>query len=226
MAIGAGVNYWIPNWDNATASQERAKYEKAILGNTYSLQFGYRTKSNWGVSTGIQWSKNSSKFDYQQVETFSRTKIATLVEIQVNTFTGDSTKIYGDQTVNVERTRTIVHYNTFQKWTIPLTVKYSLRNRKMEYAFGLGTMLTLNTSSNGRTLNSTIIDYNAASPIYKSSFTIGVMGAFDLNYHFSKKYYVGTQLAVVKDLTNWSTSNEVVLKPTIFHSQIMVGMKF
>ncbi len=226
MALGAGVNYWTPNWENTIISQERAKYEKAFLGNTYAVQLGYQLKPNWAISTGLMWSKNYSKFDYNQVETQQRTKEAALVEIQVNSFTGDSTKIYGDKIINVEQTRRVVHYNSFQKWAIPLTVKYSLRNRKMEYAFGLGTMLTLSTHTSGKTVNPEIIDYNATSPIYKSSFAIGAMGSFDLNYHFSKKYYIGAQLAIVKDLTNWSQTNETVLKPTLFHGQIMIGRKF
>lgn len=225
MAIGIGVNYWLPNWETTT-NPERTQYERAILGKTYSLQLGYQLKSNWQIGTGIQWSKNYSKFDYTQTVTQSRTKENALVEIQVNSFSGDSTKIYGDKTVNVERTRTVVHYNTFQKWAIPLTIKYGLKNRKMEYVFGFGTLLTLSTNSSGRTINATIIDYNATNPIYKSSLTIGAVGSFDLNYHFSKKYYIGTQLSIVKDLTNWSQTTDIALKPTLFHSQIMIGMKF
>jgi len=96
----------------------------------------------------------------------------------------------------------------------------------MEYAIGIGTMLTLTTKTAGKTLNPTIVDYNSTNPVYKNGFEIGAMGSFDLNYHFSKKYFVGAQLSVVKSLVNWSLTDEVILKPTVFHSQVRIGMKF
>ena len=226
MAIGAGINYWMPNWGNTTASQESAIYEKALIGTTYSLQLAYQLKTNWSLASGIVWSRNYSKFDYQQIDTYQKVKQAALVEIQVNTFTGDSTQIYGDQTVNIERTRKVIHYNSFQKWAIPVSIKYSFRHRQMEYAFGIGTMLNLTTKTSGKTFNQSITDYNAANPIYKTGLEIGAMGSFDLNYHFSNKYFIGAQLSAVKSLGNWSQTEEVMLKPMIFHSQLRIGMKF
>ncbi len=226
MAFGAGVNYWTPNWGGTTGSQERATYEKALIGTTYSLQLDYQLKPNWALASGIVWSRNYSKFDYYQTDTYQKVKQAAVVEIQVNTFTGDSTQIYGDQTVNVERTRKVVHYNSFQKWAIPVSIKYSLRHRQMEYTFGIGTMFTLSTKTTGKTFNQTITDYNAANPIYKTGLEIGAMGSFDLNYHFSNKYFIGAQLSAVKSLGNWSQTEEVMLKPMIFHSQLRIGRKF
>lgn len=225
MAIGVGLNYWTPNWGNSSTSQERALYEKALIGNTYSLQFDYRLTSKWSIGTGVMNSKYYSKFNYKEADTYQRDKNDVLVEIQVNTVTGDSTLIYGDRMVNVNRERTVVHYNTFQKWSIPLMVKYSLRKRKMEYAFGVGTILTLSTETAGKTINSTIQDYNATSPIYQSGLEIGALGSFDLNYHLSEKYYIGAQLSGIGSLKNWSKENDVSLKPIIFNSQLTLGIK-
>ncbi len=225
MAIGIGLNYWTPNWGNSSASQERALYEKALTGNTYSLQFDYRLHPKWSIGTGVMNSKYYSKFNYNETDTYERVKNDVLVEIQVNTVTGDSTLIYGDRMVNVNRQRTVIHYNTFQKWSVPLMVKYSLRKRKMEYAFGVGTMLTLSTKTAGKTINSTIQDYNASNPIYQSGFEIGALGSFDLNYHISEKYYIGAQLSGIGNLKNWSKENDVVLKPIIFNSQLTIGIK-
>lgn len=226
MAIGLGLNYWTPNWGSSSTSQERAQYEKALVGNTYSLLFDYRLYPKWSLGTGIMNSTYFSQFNYKETEVYQAVKEEVLVEIQVNTFTGDSTKIYDDSVININRERQVVHYNTFKKWSVPLIVKYSLSNKKVEYAFGIGTMLTLSTKTAGKTINSTIQDYNANSPIYQTGTEIGALGTFDLNYHLSEKYYIGAQLSGIASLKNWSIEEEVDLKPLIFNSQLTIGMKF
>lgn len=226
IAIGVGLNHWAPNWGSSSGSQERATYEKALIGNTYSVDLDYRLNKKWVIGTGLMHATHYSKFDYSKEEVFQKVKKDALVEIQVNIVTGDSTQIFGDRTINVNRQRQVVHYNSFQKWSIPLVVKHSLRTKKMEYAFGLGTMLTLTTKTIGKTINSDIQDYDATSPIYQSGFEAGVLGSFDINYHLSDKYYVGAQFSGIKSLKNWSTENEVLLKPTTFNSLLKIGLKF
>lgn len=226
MAIGVGLNYWTPNWGSSSLSQERAQYEKALVGNTYSLLFEYRLHPKLSIGTGVMNTTYYSQFNYKETETYQKLKTGVLVEIQVNTVTGDSTQIFGNRTINVNRERQVVHFNTFKKWSVPLIVKYNLRKRKVAYALGVGAMLTLKTETAGKTINSAILDYSAASPIYQAGTEIGVMGTFDVNYHFSEKYYIGAQLSGIASLKNWSTELEVDLKPLIFNSQLTLGLKF
>ncbi len=226
MAIGVGLNYWTPNWGSSSLSQERAQYEKALIGNTYSLLFDYQLHPKWSIGTGLMNTTYYSQFNYEETDTYQKVKTGVLVEIQVNTITGDSTQIFGDRTINVNRQRQVVHYNTFKKWSVPLLVKYNIRKRKVAYALGIGAMLTLKTETAGKTINSTIQDYSTASPIYQAGTEIGAMGTFDLNYHLSEKYFIGAQLSGIASLKNWSTEIEVALKPLILNSQLTLGLKF
>ena len=226
IAIGVGLNYWTPNWGNSRGSQERATYEKALVGSTYSMQLDYRLKRQWSLGTGLTHTRYYSKFDYNKTDNYQKVKKNALVEIQINTVTGDSTQLFGDRTIKVNRQRQVVHYNTFQKWSIPLVVKHSLRAQKMEYAFGVGSILTLSTKTVGKTINKEVQDYNSISPIYQSGFEVGALGTFDINYHLSKRYYMGIQFSGIKSLKNWSSENEVDLKPIIFNSQLTLGLKF
>ncbi|MFK7935994.1 MAG: hypothetical protein AB8G22_20945 [Saprospiraceae bacterium] len=227
IALSSGTNFWFANRGADSVSIERNEFETTQLGNNVGLELDYYLNNNWSLRSGLQIQNLNSRFDFTEVTTFQRLKENVVLGIQVSTFSQDSLEIRGDTLINVQAERSVRHYNQFKKWSVPIVLNYAVRRGKLEYQIGLGTLLTLQSTTSGRTIaNQIIVDYNADEPIYRSGLEIALQAAVSMNYYFTKRYFIGAQLSANQYLTNWNIATEQIQRPLLLNGQLRVGMRF
>jgi len=169
---------------NTTAKQD--------LGTSYGINAGLVFKDRWLLNSGIEYHQLWSKFDYEEIKQFQVLKEDVLLRIWVDAATGDTLNtLYGDTLVNAISTRTVLHYNQFQRVSIPLEIGVQQNHGKFLYGITAGTVFNFTNQQSGRTLDASgeIIDFsgNDATAPYKS-FDIGLRVSPLVGYQLSENW--------------------------------------
>ncbi len=158
--------------------QNRKEYETPLEASHYGISLGVEYKNKFRLSTGIQQTVISERFDFN--ETLTTVDSVLGVQILRLNFDGDTIPIMG----NIPRTTTIASqlkvYNTYKMIDIPVTIGYHHTfKEKWKVGVQAGVLVNLSLKTKGGIPDETLQEVDLKTNqnnIFKSQ--VG------LNYHF------------------------------------------
>jgi hypothetical protein len=197
LGISSGLNTLKMNYlsdSSAAIAALKKETEKGQLGWQSSLHLTALQNDKWRFSTGLTYAQYFSKLDYKQEKTVQVLKKNQLLQVWINTSTGDTLQTRrGDTTVNALSTRQVVHHNSFQQLSIPLT--FGIQNQLGNLAYGInaGAVLNFTLAQSGKLIDgkgelSLFSNGDALAPLRKSS--IGAQISPFVGYAIAKKWSI------------------------------------
>ncbi|MEN0046608.1 MAG: hypothetical protein AAF806_06100 [Bacteroidota bacterium] len=228
LEFSGGVNNWQSNYNEAITEQNtRAASETELWGFQLAAHVKYHFKPNVYVSSGLTFQQLNHRFNYEKTNKEQVEARDALVEIAINSISGDSTFVRKDVLVEVEEKRTVQHHNRHQILTLPVRVGYEWKYNRIALSGSLGSVFSIQSFSKGKTLvGSEVKTYDRDDSIYKKRFGLGLSANIQLNYALTPNLYVGGNVGYNNWLGNWSTESAVTLRPNISQFSVLVGKKF
>ncbi len=172
------INFNYKSDNSPDLAKLKAQAETGELGISLGLNTTLSWKNRWLFNTGIEYHRLWSKFETKQQKSIQINKENQLLKAWTDGFTGDTlNRQYGDITIDGIATRTVVHYNQYQQFSIPIEIGLQQTSQQLVYGVTLGGILNFTTKQSGKTLSkdAAVIDFdtnNAMAPFKK--FSIGL----------------------------------------------------
>ena len=117
--------------------------EFLTLGTTYGLSANLFYNNDIIIGTGIDYNQLWSMFENGSITNTQILKEDQLVKVWLNAFTGDTLNVnITDTLVNQSTFRSVVHFNSYQRISIPF--KIGIMKTKGNWIYGIQTGLALN----------------------------------------------------------------------------------
>jgi hypothetical protein len=200
LGISTGVNTLAINYasdSSAAIAALKNEAEKGQLGWNSSVHFTLLRNDKWRFSTGLTYAQYSSKLDYRQEKMIKVLKTNQLLQVWINKQTGDTLRTRrGDTTVNALSVREVVHHNSFQQLSIPLTIGIQNRVGNWIYGINAGTVLNFTTQQAGKTIDNSgelqlFSNGDVLSPLPKTS--LGLQISPLVGYSITRNWSINCQ---------------------------------
>lgn len=187
-----GINRTFVKYEStsdASFADKRNATESPITGSIYGLEAAISYKG-WRVNTGAEFQNIWTKFatNLQKDTTDFQAQVLSLVRIDGTTGNTLSTE-KRDTFVNAVYNNTIVHYNNFQRLSIPLEVGHYYSNNKWSYGISAGTSFDFLLNQSGRISASnneiTTFDKNSENALFQS-FGMSLRANLHFGYQINK----------------------------------------
>lgn len=212
----------ISNWDPGYGSNrpEPARYEQSTRSFYTQLSYTYRFGNNYTVSAGLQYQQLQTQLAWsQRIEDYATVILQdTIVEIQVNALTGNSTAVRGDAEVSVDATRTVRHHNQYRLFQVPLAIGKSWKiGDKWQAGLSVGGALNLLTQNKGRSVYQGELEYmdGATTNLIDNRWGIHGLGRVNIGYRINARWGVMAEAQFHKSLTDWSRVSGVGMQPEV-----------
>ncbi len=220
-----GATAWSMGY--GTEKPERHDFEKTTVSFHTGLSYVHTLKNNFTLTIGMQVQQLESQFEWsQQLNGYKITLMDTVLEVRVNTLTGETEELRGDVELNVPARRVVCHHNTVRLYQIPFAVGKTWASKKWQTDVMLGGAITVLSNNNGRTLyQGEIVDYDDTSTGFLS--TRGKLHALlagRLTYAITKNMGITTGIQFQKSLSNWSREQNIRMRPNILNLEL--GLKY
>jgi len=171
--------------------------EKQDWGTSHGINAGLLFKDRWLLNSGIEYHQLWSKFDYEEVKQIQVLKQNQLLRVWVDAMTGDTLNVlYGDTLVNAISTRTVIHHNSYQRFSVPLEIGIQKNIEKMTYGIKAGAVFNFTNQQSGKTFDQfgeiVSFDENDATTLLKS-FDIGLRISPFVGYQLSENWAITLQ---------------------------------
>ena len=197
LGISSGLNTMKMNYasdSSAAIATLKNQTEKGQLGWQSSAYLTVVRNDKWRFSTGLAYQQYYSKLDYKQEKTIQVLKKNQLLQVWINTSTGDTLQTRrGDTMINALSTREVVHHNAFQQLSIPLTV--GIQNHRGNWIYGIhtGVVLNITLAQSGKLIDDkgefqVFSNGDALAPLRKSS--MGAEVSPFVGYSFTPKWSI------------------------------------
>jgi len=165
--------------------------EKLYAGSSHALLFGSKFK-NWTLSIGVEYHQLWSKFDYMGTREVPRTLDSVKLKIWVDANTGEELfSTIGEGIVIDTETRTVHHYNSIQRISVPLLFGFQKDFSRINFGLDFGPVFNFTTKQGGKTLEASqgVIEFDGKdfnSPF--NTFDISLMVSPSLGFDISEKW--------------------------------------
>lgn len=195
LFASTGINTVLFNYSstvNPALADLKSTSEKMYLGSSYALHLGTTLKNKWTLRTGIEYHQLWSKFDYYYASDYQLVKENVLVKILEDATTGAIIEeIYDSVTVNVSESRTIVHYNNYQRFSIPLLAGFQSQRKNFSYGISIGPILNFTNSQIGKGLDNQAAITNFSDSNFPTPFEnmdLSMVISPHLGYNITEKW--------------------------------------
>lgn len=200
---------------------------KAYIGSSIGVGATAMLHNTWAINTGIEYHKLWNKLEIQQQNTIIRVKEDQLLKVWIQQSTGDTiAQQRGAANINVLQTRDVVHYNTYQRFTIPLEFGINKNYNRWSYSIHAGVALNFTTTQSGRTIDhtGTIVSFDTNSEIATfRSFDLGIRASMNAQYHLTDhiSLYLSPQWMRTKGLSRGTD-----ITSSIQQLQLNLGVRY
>lgn len=159
----------------------RRASETTLEAQTYGVDLGLRHKSGFMITSGIQSTLISERYD--NFNTIIENDTITGVVEKIIDLNGDTTEIIG--TVNIERVYRYEKqiYNRYRTIDIPLLVSYDFSSENWAFGVQGGIIANISLRASGQARNGTTGDINFAEvDIFESSVGLSYYGGTRISY--------------------------------------------
>ena len=197
FSLLGGVNNFLFTYSTAEPSALAAKKNESETGQwgyQLGLQTGLVLHKHWVISSGLRYQNLYSRFDLVRQTNTQIFKEDEIKKVWLDSNTGDVlNSIVGDTLVDAIRTRTVVHHNRYQQFSVPLDFGFQKTHRSFIYGLQAGVGFHFVSSQSGKTLDldGEIIDFDA-----------------DSSYTPFRSFHIGFRLS---PLAGYSLSNQWAL---------------
>jgi len=207
MALTSGISTWKPAYGQVAPEAEA--YEQSTLSFYAQLSYTYRFDNNFELSTGLQYQQLQTQLEWsQQIEDYTTVVLQdTIVEIQVNSLTGNSTAVRGDVEVSVNATRNIRHHNEYRLFQIPIAIGKSWAiGENWQAGISAGAAVNLLTQNKGRSIYQGELEYmdGPTTNLIDNRWGIHGLGSANVGYRINARWGVMAEAQFQKSLTDWS----------------------
>lgn len=135
--------------------------------------------------------------DYEKVENIQISKEDELLTVWIDATTGDTLRQrYGDTIINAISTRTVLHHNNYQRFSIPIEFGVLKNTEKLIYGMKVGAIFNFTNTQSGRTIDKAnqVVDFtnNDTTSLFKA-FDIGLRLSPLIGYRLSEHWSVNLQ---------------------------------
>ncbi|MEZ4961877.1 MAG: hypothetical protein R2830_18760 [Saprospiraceae bacterium] len=206
---------------------ERHDFENATVSFHTGFSYVHTLKNNFTLAIGMQVQQLESRFEWNQdLNDYKVTLMDTVLEVRVNTLTGETEELRGDVELNVPARRMVRHHNTVRLYQIPFAVGKTWASKKWQTDVMLGGAITVFSKNNGRTLHEDeLLDYDGTSTSFLS--TQGKLHALlagRLTYAITKNMGITTGIQFQQSLSNWSREQNIRMRPNLLNLEL--GLRY
>lgn len=229
VGLIGGINYSNVNY-KSTESPDVAMLkndtESAYSGSSFGINGGIVLNNKWIVNSGLEYHQLWSEFNYKNIDVDTEYRENVVIKILVSGMTGDTLdEILGDTTLTITKTRTIKHFNSYKRITLPIEVGLQRQFGKMTYGLKTGVVLALSTFANGKIIDgsrdvTTFYTNGEQSPYNMASFSLrfSPMFGYSITDHFSIQLFPQYQ---------WTRSNPTsTINADIHQFNINLGLSY
>ncbi len=228
LSFGLGANVLDLNVSDLPEGSEQASNEKTRVGRFGSVGLSYKFNKSFFVSTGVQYSQLTSRFNKISIRNYTELHTDQLVEEQTNPITGSIVNIYKDVELNVTETRRVQHYNSFDMLSLPIILGYRFDRDYFSPYIGIGGIYNLSLKTKGKTeIGGKILDYSDGleSP-YKSRSGFSPVLQAGLDYRIGQHLTFGLQMFYQHSLSKWNTAGTYAARPRLLNLGVKIGKAF
>lgn len=227
VELGGGANYWALGTSSTVLGKEKAQYENTSMSYSTNVGLAYKFNNNISVSTGFNFYSLESKLDRVFESQYRETLENALVEIIHNPISNSERQVFADTSIMVTETRKIVHHNQIRVYNIPILINVRKPIRRLELQAGLGASISIIGRSLGRiSYQDEVVDFGPNNMIYENAAQVLLLGELGINYLFKENLYIGARLNFQQSLSNWSSQDDIIMRPRILNSTLLVGKRF
>lgn len=176
-------------------------------------------------STGLRYSKDWLKLDYEKETVEEVLKEDVLLKVTINAVTRDTlSRLYGNREIDVTTQHRVVHHNSFDWISLPLSLGWQGQKQGWSFGLDLGLQFHFLLKQKGRMLsaNEAFFYFNNNEPIYQR-FATSVHLRPQLEYAFTPKLAL-----VFKPELNLQLNNQLMIPNISFRPlsyQAHVGLR-
>lgn len=228
-AASYGTAYTLlPSQPKYTLPEYIQASEKGLLSQYARVMVHRNMYRGLSAGVGAEWLQINSQLDYQsKTPTTAQLQGVTLLK-RVNAITRDTTLITGDTVVNAVATRTVRHFNQATAINIPVVIGYHKNFGRWSAGAELGATFNLNTAYSGKTydISGQVIDLASDGALLKKNTGVSLLSGIQVGYRVLPQAVVLWQLEAGKYLTNGSAEVDVVRRPMLFRTGIVLQYRF
>jgi hypothetical protein len=200
FSLLGGANNFLFKYSTVESSALATQKNESDTGQ-WGYQFGFQTtlvfNKQWVISSGLNYQNLYSRFDLVRQINTQVLQEDVILQVLVDGNTGEIlNSILGDTLVNAMTTRTIVHHNRYQQFSIPLDFGFQKTHRSFIYGMQTGIGFHFVTTQSGKTLDldGEIIDFDADSQYTPfRSFHLGLRLSPLVGYQLSNQWALTLQ---------------------------------
>jgi hypothetical protein len=227
VSVMGGVVFW--NMGYGSEEPQRAQFEEALVSYSGGVQYTHVFRNGFFGMLGLNMVQLESRFEWSQaINNYTVTLTDTITEVQVNALTGEYTTVRGDVDVSVNAERQVIHYNTTRLIQVPLAVGKSWRWGRWQADLMVGGVLNVQSMNRGRTLfEGELVDYDDSSTDFMSNqWKVHGMGAANITYRVTEQFGITGGFQFQKSISNWSTEENISMRPYLFGAQVGLTYTF
>ncbi len=223
LTVTSGISTWASGY--GVSKPENDQYEQNKLSYYTQLSYTHRFGNNFILSAGLQYQQLQAQIVWsQQIENYTTVLLQdTIVEIQVNSLTGNSAVVKGDVEVSVDAARNVQHHNQYQLFQIPLSIGKSWKiGKKWRADLSVGGAVNVLTHNKGRSIYQGELDYmdGATTNLIDNRWGIHGLGMVRLGYCINRHWGILAEAQFQKSLTDWSRIPGIRMQPEVLNMGI------
>ena len=177
--------------DDFTALKEKS--ETSLETFNFGIILRVRHKSKFYLSAGLAYKRINERINIKDDFTLIGTDPDAIIEIYTDQ-NGDQLYSTGSLTKETSIGLNIIHYNSHQIVSVPLSLAYEFNLKSLRVSPEIGINMNLKNISKGKTISGNsyvdLIDVEDKD-YYKNNLGLSYTAAFNINYLLSSKYEIG-----------------------------------
>jgi hypothetical protein len=216
----SGISDWAVGY--AEAPHENAPYEQTALSYYTQLSYTRRLGNNYTLTAGLQYQQLEAQLAWsQRIEDYTSVTIRdTIVEIQVNSLTGNRTVVRGDVEVSVDAVRNVRHHNRYRLVQVPIAIGKSWRiGGRWQTDLAVGGAINVLAHNQGRSIYQGELQRidGPATRTIDNRWGLHGLAMARFGYRLNERMGILLEVQYQKSLTNWSSVPNLQMKPRIFN---------
>lgn len=175
-------------------ARQRQETDHMDGGWSIALEVTKKWRQHGLLRSGLQYHESHTQFRYKSQKVAPVTLKDQLLQVWVNSNTGDTVqRRHGDTTVLAQTMRSVRYRNTYQQLSLPITVGWTGSKGRWLYDVTAGPVLTYTARQDGKTLSvaEEIVRFSQdASDAPWRAFTVGFQISPSLGYLFTRHWVV------------------------------------
>lgn len=222
LSLFASPSTWKMNWDSEMSVE--TDLEKELWSFGYGARYQRNIKNNLFIRVGLDYQRLERRLEWNEIiEDYPLELKDVILSYQQNAVNSELVPIIGDTIVYVHAERNVRHFNRSEQIQIPFSLGYKKSVGQLQANFSGGVALAIWKRHQGQSIDDGILASYTERPIFNSDISISGFVEAGISYPISRKISIGFSLMAQKMYSNWSYSNEFVIRPTVFDSRFIVN---